>query len=91
MKLEIEDVEFTPTSNECELPTYDNSRSRTAPPVQKPAQCGCDDDDNEDDGSNNYGSGGEDKDKDKDHDDLWDFTIKFDGPWNWFKKAKDSE
>ncbi|KAI5467725.1 hypothetical protein BGZ63DRAFT_345976 [Mariannaea sp. PMI_226] len=54
LKIEIEDVEVTPPTDDCELPTYDKSRSRIAPLVQKPVSCECEDDDNHD---KKHGSG----------------------------------
>ncbi|KAK7415280.1 hypothetical protein QQX98_006029 [Neonectria punicea] len=41
LEVELEDVEFTPPLSDCELPTYDNSRRRLAPPVQM-EWCACD-------------------------------------------------
>ncbi|KAH8722111.1 tyrosinase [Ilyonectria robusta] len=44
LKIELEDVHFTPPTSECELPIYENARRRATTPVQKASSpCGCKD------------------------------------------------
>ncbi|KAF7545891.1 hypothetical protein G7Z17_g8825 [Cylindrodendrum hubeiense] len=49
LELELEDVDYTPPTSECDLPTYDNSRRRSTTPVQRTSDCGCKDKDSSDD------------------------------------------
>ncbi|KAH7151842.1 tyrosinase [Dactylonectria estremocensis] len=40
LEIELEDVEFTPPTRECELPTYGHARRRLTAPIQR-ILCGC--------------------------------------------------